>query len=462
MKGAEGEGGRGGEKESEECAAPPLLTHLPLALPASASPPSSPTYLTLSPFSPPTCLTLSPFSPALSTSKSRVGCKFHSPRFRTPRRHLPPPTSSFSDQFHPHPPRSPILSLLSRRRSSLTPPLGVAGTLAGTSLAELGALLRPEVVESRVGGALRKRKKKRRESGSEPPRTATREGARRGAPQAPGGRTPGLGGDPTRSDATPRLPRRAERCASRAARPRTSRRSAAAPPPRPPLFSPLAPSASRPSPATPPPQHPPPHRPPRAAAPPPPPPAPLPARPQSGSLRAPRARQSSPRRPVSPSGTYGQADAAVQGKGGEGAIVDAALVEVADVDLHRGVVLGRDQLVGPRAARGNGRAERQRPRARPATVGAPHGRPRPGRRRAARRAEPASARRGRAGPRRPATRRAAAGRAGPDRQLSASSVQSRRDGREPPLGRPLGPRRAPGRAAGISWPAWGTYHLRGM
>lgn len=44
------------------------------------------------------------------------------------------------------------------------------------------------------------------------------------------------------------------------------------------------------------------------------------------------------------------ADLAAQRKGGEGAGVDAVLVEVAHVDLHARVVLGGDQLVGPRAA----------------------------------------------------------------------------------------------------------------
>ena len=40
----------------------------------------------------------------------------------------------------------------------------------------------------------------------------------------------------------------------------------------------------------------------------------------------------------------------MEGEGGVVAVVDALLVDVADVQLHRAVVLGRDQLVGPRAA----------------------------------------------------------------------------------------------------------------
>lgn len=52
------------------------------------------------------------------------------------------------------------------------------------------------------------------------------------------------------------------------------------------------------------------------------------------------------------SGAHLAAQLAAQGKGGEGAVVHAALVQVADVQLHRAVVLGGDQLVGPRAAGG--------------------------------------------------------------------------------------------------------------
>lgn len=53
--------------------------------------------------------------------------------------------------------------------------------------------------------------------------------------------------------------------------------------------------------------------------------------------------------------THHAANLASQGKGGELAIVHALLVEVADVQLHAGMVLGRDKLVGPRAASSGGR-----------------------------------------------------------------------------------------------------------
>lgn len=49
-------------------------------------------------------------------------------------------------------------------------------------------------------------------------------------------------------------------------------------------------------------------------------------------------------------GTYHAANAAGQREGGEGAIVDTLLVQVADVNLDAGVVLSCDQLVGPGAA----------------------------------------------------------------------------------------------------------------
>jgi len=43
------------------------------------------------------------------------------------------------------------------------------------------------------------------------------------------------------------------------------------------------------------------------------------------------------------------ADVAAQNKRRVAAVVGTRLVDVADVDLHRGVVLGRDQAVGVRA-----------------------------------------------------------------------------------------------------------------
>lgn len=44
----------------------------------------------------------------------------------------------------------------------------------------------------------------------------------------------------------------------------------------------------------------------------------------------------------------------MEGDGGEGAVVDTVLIQVADVKLHGAVVLGRDQLVRPGAAKGMG------------------------------------------------------------------------------------------------------------
>ena len=41
------------------------------------------------------------------------------------------------------------------------------------------------------------------------------------------------------------------------------------------------------------------------------------------------------------------ADLAADGVGGHLAVVDAALVQVSDVDLHAGEVTGLDELVGP-------------------------------------------------------------------------------------------------------------------
>ncbi len=53
--------------------------------------------------------------------------------------------------------------------------------------------------------------------------------------------------------------------------------------------------------------------------------------------------------------THDGADLARQSKGRELAIVDAVLVEVANVNLDARVVLGRDELVAPRAARAGSR-----------------------------------------------------------------------------------------------------------
>lgn len=50
--------------------------------------------------------------------------------------------------------------------------------------------------------------------------------------------------------------------------------------------------------------------------------------------------------------TYPLANLALQGKGGVGAVVNAVLVQVRDIELDRAVVIGCDQLVGPRAAEG--------------------------------------------------------------------------------------------------------------
>lgn len=47
--------------------------------------------------------------------------------------------------------------------------------------------------------------------------------------------------------------------------------------------------------------------------------------------------------------THPLPDGARECVGGEGAVVDAVAVHVTDVDLDAGVVLGRDQLVGPGA-----------------------------------------------------------------------------------------------------------------
>ncbi len=50
---------------------------------------------------------------------------------------------------------------------------------------------------------------------------------------------------------------------------------------------------------------------------------------------------------ISPFPAYLGADLAVQGQGGEGAVVHTVLVQMADVQLHRPVVLGSDELVSP-------------------------------------------------------------------------------------------------------------------
>ena len=54
-----------------------------------------------------------------------------------------------------------------------------------------------------------------------------------------------------------------------------------------------------------------------------------------------------------PSAAYHDADFARQGQRGECPVVDALLVQVPDVDLHAGVVLGGDELVGPGAVVGH-------------------------------------------------------------------------------------------------------------
>ena len=48
---------------------------------------------------------------------------------------------------------------------------------------------------------------------------------------------------------------------------------------------------------------------------------------------------------------YLSTDKPRESKGGEAAIIEAILINVTNVDLDRGVVLGRDDPVGGRAAR---------------------------------------------------------------------------------------------------------------
>jgi hypothetical protein len=48
---------------------------------------------------------------------------------------------------------------------------------------------------------------------------------------------------------------------------------------------------------------------------------------------------------------YLSTDESRESKGGEAAIVEPILIDMSDVDLDRGVVLGRDDPVGGRAAR---------------------------------------------------------------------------------------------------------------